>query len=484
MNFPLTGVLLIALSVYFFLFAPRALYLATVFLIPFSAMAVVNVGWGGGEKGIAAWIFMGTLWMVRTSISERPFWRHPGWWLTRRARIELLVLLACGFVSLLVPLMLDGTAWVQYYRLNSNEMIPLTLNGERITQTGYFAFGVVFIIFVAVENCDPRRLLQSVRAYVASAIFVSLWGFVQLWCILTGHAYPAFLFNNSMGTSAQLYIEQFPELDLHRVSSVAVEPSQFAFSMLLAFIILLVAIGLRRPILSRRWDVAALLLVTAALLISTATTAYAGLVIASCLAVVVLARAGAIRWLYVFLAVGVAALGVAIALTVPVISDLVDLVILNKAQSYSATERLHSFVLAVHYFLEFPIFGLSWNTAGSGDLVMEFLASLGIVGFSAFAIFLRDELLSLWRAPARGSRWAVILLAGVCLMLALSETTGFPFAMGYVWFTLGLGISAPFVVSRQPLAGGAVRAAVGTAPVRDVGGLRGHGQLDPSSAGA
>jgi len=452
MNFPITGVLLVTLSVYFFFFAPRWLYLATVFLLPFSAMAVVNFGWGEGEKGIAAWMFMGTLWILRTAISRRSFWRHRGWGLTRRARMELLALLACGFISLLVPLIVNGTAWIQSYRLDSSEMIPLQLNAGRITQTGYFAFGVVFVIFVAVENCDPRRLLESIRTYVASAIFVSFWGFVQLWCLLTGHNYPASLFNNSMGTSAQLYVEKFWTLNLHRISSVAVEPAQLAFSMLLPFVILLVAIGLRRPILSRKWDMAAVLLVTSALLISTSTTAYAGMVLASFIAVVVLARAGAIRWLYVSLAAGIAVAGVAIALTVPLISDLVDLVILNKSQGYSATERLHGSAVAAHYFLEYPIFGLSWNTVGAGDMVLALLAGFGVVGFTAFAIFLGDELWQLWKAPARGSRWSIIVLAAVCLMLALSEATGFPFAMGYGWFTLGLGISAPFIVTNPAAA--------------------------------
>jgi hypothetical protein len=483
-NFPVTGVLLIVLSTYFFFFTPRRLYLAAVFLIPFSAMAVVNIGWGDGEKGISAWMFMATLWMLRAAISERPFWRHPGWRLTRRARVELLALLACGFISLLVPMVLDGTAWVQSYRLASNETTPLRLSAERITQTGYFAFGVIFVIFVAVENCDPKRLLQSVRTYIASAIFASLWALVQLWCILTGRTYPAFLFNNSMGTSAQLYAQEILQLNLRRVSSVAVEPSQFAFSMLLAFVILLVALGLRKPIFSRKWDMAALLLVTAALMVSTATTAYAGLVIASCLGVAVLVRAGAIRWLYVVVTTGMAATGIAIALTVPLIRDFVDFVIVDKAQGYSAAERLHASLLAAHYFAEYPVFGISWNAASSGDLMFALLAGLGIVGATVFVVFLLEELMHLWRAPALGSRWAIILFAAVCLMLALSEATGFPFAMGYVWFTLGLGISAPFVVSRQPLAGGAVRAAVGTAPVRDFGGLRGHGQLDPSGAGA
>jgi len=451
MSFPITGVLLLVLSVYFFFFAPRLLYLAAVFLLPFSAMAVVNVGWGGGEKGIAAWIFVAVLWMVRTAVSPKPFWRCAGWHLTRRARTLLLLLLVCGFISLLVPLILNGTAWVPYFRIYSNRTIPLRLDSQRITQTGYFAFGIIFTIFVAVENCNPKRLLQSVRAYIASAIFVSLWGFVQLGCVLTGHAYPAFLFNNSMGTSAQLFTEQLSALNLHRISSVATEPSKLAFSMLLAFILLVVAIGLRKPILSRKWDMAALLLVTSALLISTSTTAYLGLAIASCLAVAVLARAGAIRWRYVVMAGGMAAAGVAIVLSVPLVRSLVELVILNKAQGYSAQERVHSVALGARAFSQYPIFGISWNAANSSDLVFQFLSSLGIVGFTILSVFLIGEIRRLWNGPKQGSRWSISLLAAVCLMLALSQATGFPFAMGFVWFTLGLGLAAPFIVSR-PLA--------------------------------
>ena len=44
MSFTVTGALLVVFGAYCWFFAPRWLYLATVFLIPFSAMAVVNFG--------------------------------------------------------------------------------------------------------------------------------------------------------------------------------------------------------------------------------------------------------------------------------------------------------------------------------------------------------------------------------------------------------------------------------------------------------
>lgn len=445
MTFPASGILLLCLGCYFFLFARRFLYLATVFLIPFSATAVVNVGWGDGKKGIAAWIFMGSLWMVRTAISDRPFWRRAGWTLTRKARLELTVLLACGFVSLLVPALLNGTAWVADFRLYSSMTFPLALTSERVTQTGYFAFGIVFTIFVAVENCSSQKLLQSVKTYVASAIFASAWAFVQLWCILTGHTYPAFLFNNSEATSAQFYTEVFSELGLHRVSSVGVEPSVFAFSILLAFSIVLAAVCLRSPLFGRKWDIAALLLITGGLLISTATTAYLGLVVASLLILLMLARAAVIRWRNVVFGALSLSLAVAAILTLPIVSQLADLTILYKAEGYSALERMNSVALAARSFLHFPVFGVSWNAAPSFDLVIEVLASLGIVGFVAFCVFAADQMMRLWRASEEKHRWAMILFPTVCLTLILSETTGFPYALGHAWFVFGLGVSAPFL---------------------------------------
>lgn len=457
MSFPGTGLLILLIGAYFFFFAPRMLYLAAVFFIPFSATAVMNVGWGGGQKGISAWIFMAALWMVRTGVSGKPFWKHVGWRLTRRARIELLALLACAFVSLLVPVILNGTAWVEYFRIASDEMMPLRLDGERLTQTGYFVFGIVFAMLVAVENCDPKRFLQSVQTYIFSGVFVSLWAFFQLWCNLTGHVYPAFIFNTSMGTSAQLYGERLGELNLARVSSVAVEPSQLGFAMSLAFVLLLVSLVLARPVFTKWRDISALILVGATLAISTSTTAYLGVALTLCLVFGVFIRAGRLSWKYAIVGIGGVAGGVLALLTVPLVHDLLNLVILNKLQTGSGMERINSISLGIRYFLQYPILGTSWNAVNSADLVFEFLASLGLLGFSVLLVFLIGEFRMLWRGSARDSEWSLVLLPAVLVMLGLCEATGFPFSVGYVWFPLGLGIAAPFIVRRgraaDPLSG-------------------------------
>ena len=154
MTFPITGVPILIMGVCFFFFSPRLLYAAMIISIPFSATAVANVGSGDGEKGVAAWLFLGALWVFRETISGLSPWRTPGWFSTRHARYGLLAFLGAVVASLSVPLFLNGTAWVPEQFLLSNETIPLRFGMYNVTQTAYLAFGVLLAIFAAAENCQ------------------------------------------------------------------------------------------------------------------------------------------------------------------------------------------------------------------------------------------------------------------------------------------------------------------------------------------
>ena len=227
MTLPITGSLIIILGVWFFLFSPRLLYAAMIISIPFSATAVANVGSGDNEKGVSAWLFLAVLWVVRETISGLPAWRTPGWFATRRARYGLLAFLGAAVASLSVPLLLNGTAWVPEQFLLSNQTVPLRFGMYNLTQTAYLAFGVLLAIFAAAENCGSKRLFYTLKLYVGSCAFAAAWGLFELWCDVSGHAYPAFIFNTNAGESAQGYMEvlDLAEGTLTRISSVALEPS-------------------------------------------------------------------------------------------------------------------------------------------------------------------------------------------------------------------------------------------------------------------
>lgn len=448
MTVPITGALILALGVGLFLFSPRLLYAALIISIPFSATAVVNLGSGDEGKGIAAWLFLGSLWVLREMVSGRPPWHTRGWFASRRFRFGLLAFLGAVIVSLAVPLILNGTSWVPSPDPTVNATVPLQFSFYNVTQTAYLAFGVVLGILIAAENCHPAKLLYTLKLYVGSCVFAAGWGLFQLWCNLTGRMYPSYLFNTSQTASALGYKETLSLAmgSVTRVSSVALEPSVFAEEILLALVVLLVSMTLNRPVFSKKWDRAAVVLIVAALVASTSTTAYVGMFFALIAAGVALRRARKPTKRYFVLAGTAAGVGVLVAVLAPLMGQLARTVILYKLQSGSGMARLQSVTLAAQDFLRYPIFGAGWHSVDCWDLVFLIMANTGIVGLLAFAYFLVPVFKGLWVSAGKGKGTAVVLLATVGLAVILAEAAGLTYSAGYDWLVFGLGAAAVVAV--------------------------------------
>ena len=266
----------------------------------------------------------------------------------------MLAFLGAVFASLLVPLILNGTSWVPVLDPQSLDVINMPLGFGVNNQVRTLTFGVLLTIVVAAENCTSSRLFYTLKLYVGSCVFAAFWGVFQFWCNLTGHEYPAYVFNTSTSETAGGYRQTLMGLDLHRVSSVAFEPSILAEELLIALVVLLVCRGIQRPLISKRSDVLAVTLIAAGLLVTTSTTAYAGLLIVCLFTGIVLFKAGWPSKPY-FISVGaiVAALALAAAL-VPILGQLASVVLLNKLQGGSGAGRLQSVVIAAHDFLASP----------------------------------------------------------------------------------------------------------------------------------
>ena len=457
MDFPITGVILLLIGAYSFFFSPRLLYATMVFVIPFSATAIVNIGWGADQKGISAWIFFAVLWLLQSSLGSSRSGKKWGWKETKDSRYQLYRFLLAVLASLSVPFILSGTITVKYFRLNSNEGTPLHLSFEHFTQFAYLAIGVLVTIFVAAKNCELKTFVNSVKIYICSTLVLAAWGAFQFWCNISGVEYPSYLFNTNLTDTAQLFNEQVHELGLSRISSAAVEPSIFAQACLIAGILLMVAIGLRKPIFSRTWDWMAILLLLTVLILSTSTTAYFGLAMALLVTLFTLYRARSLNKLYLVLG---AAAGIAVltaSLAVPFIQDFVSVQIAGKADTGSGLERLYSIYLAGHYFLDYPVLGLGWGSVITADLALKLLSNTGLVGFIVFVIFLIGLFKLLWRATESGNYWSLLFFAVFSLMVVLSEVTGFAYATGHLWFVLGLAVAAPYL-SRGQLSMASIRA--------------------------
>lgn len=473
MEFPVTGLILLAAAIWLFFFSPQRLYAAMIVSIPFSATAVVNFSLSGSDYGIGrspaknimAWQLFSALWIVHQGLSRRPQWHRTGWFLTRRARFALLAFLGLVALSLCVPLIFNGTSLVPSFEAIRGNFfvtrVPLRFGLFNLTQFAYLAFGMMITIFVAAENWHPNRLFSSLKLYVGSCVFVAAWGLFQFWCTITGHDYPAYIFNTGKNDAVIGYLETIDAVGLtwDRVSSVAKEPGALARDLVAALAILLVGLSFRRSLWRRGWDLLAIVLMVAVLTVSTSTTAYLGMFAVLTLVGMALARAGKRHWkYYVGVAIVMIATGAFVVPHVPLLRELADFLLLHKYSGMnSGATRFLSVQIAARAFLQYPILGAGWPSVQSWDVFFMILANTGIVGLLAFAAFLLPVFRSLWRSNSKASLLATMLLPVLAWVVLSAEGAGFSYGIGSSWLVFGLAAGAATAAKMELTPGVAVK---------------------------
>lgn len=453
------GWILLPLAVISYWLAPQILYPLAVFFLPFSATAVVNVGSVDSSSGVQASMLFGALWIVRELPALGQF---PPLQSKQRLRTPVFFLGLFVFVvllSLVMPLWINGHFVIESPELADSGSVPLRFTARHVTQTIYLIYGILFTILVALRNSDSKELVRSIRIFMVSAIFVSFWGFLQFACGMLDIEYPAFIFNTSKTESALGYTQELRDIGLKRISSVATEPSMFAQCLLIAAVLALFTVVNPRPLFSRNWDRLALAIIVGALLISTSTTAYLGLVgilvlYAFALVYLRILRAKYIVPLLTF--AGILCFTFAMSSSA---KDVFQSMIVEKGESYSVLSRVNSVLLARDYFVQYPILGLGWGSVTSHDLVFKLLSNTGIAGLSAFSLFVVTAVVRLWRSARRiklsnSNRmfWSLSILMSLLTLIFASIAGDFAFTYGHVWFVLGLAISIP--VLNQSSGGG------------------------------
>ena len=483
-------VILILLGVVSFFFAPRLLYWCTVFFLPFSATAVVNFNRAIGATGLQAAMFFGTLWMLKAGPEAL---RKPGLWRSqpmqtsvRRLRFFMFAVV----LSLVMPIYIHGRLSVDCPGIGCVDSGPLVFTVRHITQVLYLAYGVLLSVLIAVKNSDIRQFRKSIRIFLTSAIFVSGWGFLQWYCYRVGLSYPAFIFNNNTNISAQGYLEDIRDLGLTRISSVATEPSILAQYTIIALVFAIFAVVGQRVVISRFWDRAALIVTASLLILSTSTTAYAGLAIllpVSLLGLWYLGRLGILP----LAVVGSAVLLLYIAYTSSdVIQVIADRMIFSKSEDGSGIERLNSLLLGFNYFRMYPILGIGWGSSTSYDIILKLLSNTGILGLFAFGWFLKSLFSQLWGsmsrpAPRKGiserTYWACCLLVATFMLIATSELSGFAFVYGHTWFVFGMALAVPLLHKVDLKARTKSELNTGSFPQKSLGELKQPGATFPDA---
>jgi hypothetical protein len=449
------GWLLIPLGVLLAVIRPRWLYLLTVFLLPFTATAVINVGTGQNASGLQASMYLGSLLLARYCFALLGTAYLP---LPRAGRggiAWLALFVAVAAISLVMPVWIDGRVQVPTPYLLDLSTQPLHLKSTNITGVLFLLFGCLFAYLVVGWTRYPVAFRQTLKAFLAGSAFSAGWALVELACNVSGIPYPAFIFNTSTSPSAGGYREVL-EGGIFRLSSVSVEPSIFAQTLLIALALYLPFVLGPRRAFSKTLDRVLFALMLAVLLLTTSSTAYVGILVGILLVLWLLTVRRVLQLKHVVIPmVGCGLAGILYA-SVPVVQQIAESVLISKGGGYSALERLMTIRNSYQMFLKYPLLGIGWASITSHDLIVNILANCGFLGLAAFAIAMYFIFRALYRSiRSRRTTLAAVMQPDLALHVALAVTlitciiSGALFVFPFFWFLCGLAIAAPDLMAKE-----------------------------------
>lgn len=436
------------------------LYRFFVFATLFSASSAINFGEGENGSALQIWMLFGSLWLLRLTIEsllrcdfiiDRRIVRPCLW---------LMVFLLVASISLIMPIYIHGSLAITSSQLGNGSETPLFFTPHNVTQLLYLMFGGATAICVAHSNLRDEDRHVTERVILMSAVLLSAWGLVQLFCKVTGLPYPDYVFNNSGSASGGGYAETLNGIG--RLSSAATEPSVFAQSLISLLPLTLPAWLTRGSVFSINVDRVCAILFIVLLIVCTSSIGYLGIMILGALLVPLLVRTHLVSLGKALKGAAIALAGAAVAIglsviSFPLVSDVINAALLTKANAGSGLERGMTIGLAFGYFQKFPLLGIGWGSATSHDLIVKLLSNVGVIGTIAFSGAMYLVLRANWRAmeplttSISLSRAAWFL--GLAVVLLTSVVNEFPLAFGYFWLVLGMAMSTGWSSDAAPTHG-------------------------------
>jgi hypothetical protein len=439
------GLAILAIGLAAFVARPRWLPALTLFAVPFSATAVLNLP--EFKLSLLASTFFGSLWLIRSLIGVSV----TGATGIPRILVPGLVLLGCfvlaATISLAMPAYIAGRlSYVDISVTDFGTTRELKLSAWHVVHLLYLFYGALLAAAVAMSCQGGDALLRTLRPYVAGGLVVGLIGVGEWVSFQLGLQWPLVFLNNS-ASGAIAASRQLDDMYVVRISATAEEPSVLAQQLLAIVPFALFAVATRVPLLGSRLDRLALCVMAATLLLSTSATAYLGvgtLLLVSAIALVH-QRSARLRMVLLLIAMGLTP-AVAYAAS-PAVREFVQSYVLNKPLTGSGIERLSSVILGWGYFQSYPLFGVGWGVVPVFDLLVKILVGAGIIGAVTFLAFVGYALKALWDASGirNPGTQVIAVMAGAGLVslattLAVSQTSGFLHQLGGIWVTMGLAL--------------------------------------------
>jgi O-antigen ligase len=350
-------------------------------------------------------------------------------------------------ISLIMPFVIDGKLQVMSKATIGVPLEPLRFKSSNVTNTVAVLYGVCFATFIAQWNLDPKCFFKTLRVYIASGVFICIWGMMQFVLYLFHVPYPVSIFNNAASPYAVNDTAYLDTINIPRVSSVALEPSILATVLVAMLPILVIAIFGGKRIFGKYADRAALFLLCVTLLVTTSATGFVSVAGLLVFLGYTLYKYKRLSFIPIATLLIVALLLVFAYVAVPGMNGAAQEVLFNKANSWSALVRSTVIMTNLQYFTQYPLLGLGWGSAPAHDLTMGILANCGLLGLASFLLFigytmnkLRNNVIESFNScqPFNHSHILLISLLITCLAYMITGLPGGP----SFWLLVGLAVSA------------------------------------------
>jgi O-antigen ligase len=290
-----------------------------------------------------------------------------------------------------------------YVRRPSGEYQLLRLSMENFTQFAYLLYVVFLTISISACKLEPDQIRRAMRVLIASSIFVSLWGWLQLYMYSAGIPYPDFIFNNSV-SFLQKYEQKIRLLGFKRMNSVSPEPSMFArFLLMPTFLCFYYVYNKAGSVIKPKTALWLAIFFAVTLIFTSTSTALVGLFGSLFIFLIyILSKRGrlsvkiytfknSLRTVFVVLA-GFVGLPIflfsmasfVLGLTNDQIMKFIEILLIDKADSQSGGTRLDGALQGLGLYSSNPFFGVGWGSNRTFDLLTNLLATTGTIGTLAF----------------------------------------------------------------------------------------------------
>ena len=443
-----TGLIVIALGVWCQLGSFRRALISTVLLTIFEAADAADMPALGGASITPAKLFM--LFLVLRAVSMRGGFGALCAELSPRRVLFLYFLLLLWAVpsAVLLPRLFQDS--VQVFSLErsviDSGLVPLKPSSGNITQTVNALGSLATAVLVSALARRPggyEAVLKALMILTGMNI-----GFALL-DLVTAATHTGFLLD-VIHTGAYAFLTDDESAGLKRISGSFAEASAFAtFSLDLLAVNLTLFVLRVRPGLTGFYSLA----LVALLLLSTSSTAYAGLAVfalgfAAYAAWSLLVRDNA-RALKILVLLGLAGTFFVCATVVlapgfaAAAWNVIDVSVLQKSQSDSALERGSFNIQAGKLFVETDGLGVGLGATRTSNYIYLLLSNLGAIGIALFAIFVlalafmrpRDDLATAERRIVAAARVGAL---GALVPATLIATI---FDLGPLFYVL-VGITA------------------------------------------